>query len=1390
MRSSAGYLHGGIRRVVIFVVLLLAVSAVPVLAVEPEAPQVVVPQSPDPIDPSLLPTAEDVTAAIEQGEDEEAARQEWLSSSEARQERDASRLTYADISAEEAEALFGTAFADQLAMLNADPARFLSDAQLVAIGDEPTDATVKDDGNAMVLDAGIPIRTESDGGNLQKVDLSLEDTGQGFETTNALVDVIIPDTAGELTKVGDDGLAISQQGLLPDKEARTFGDANVFYPNVLTDTDLIISPIAGGVEVFNQLRSQNSPETFRFEVFVPSGAELKPATGDGVEVVAGDEVLAFMPPPIALDAQGSDVPVDMAVEGNSVVLHIAHRAGDYAMPILLDPILENNENWIYGQNHNALDMGVWELQKNVAGIYGSTYCIYHCFGQPSNVRGLFVSGQSGTYWPNQFAHWVYGAPNANTFITSTTLSPYVRYDHGCNAATTSYKQPHDYFGIWGANEAWNYVSVNSANQPGNTYTLPQDGRAAIFGLGTGGSPVFSIPCWRDLYAAGAHVWLDDWSQPQLSTTSTAQWMDTVSARLNVSASDVGLGIGWFNASATDTSGNTQTWKTSHGCTGTRRSPCPGVWNLASSDQPKLNYNPAVIPNGIRDLAVTAYDPASHQSTETRIMTIRVDHAKPTIALSGTLTEQAKLGTELGKYTLKVVAKDGNKAGSDPEQQAGVSQLVLKMDGQQFDVEPDTAGCPSQSCSVTLEHDLITKNLSVGTHTVEAIAKDALVHEENAKLTFSITRDKIPPTLSLSGKLAGTEPVGKEAGLTFYATDNRSGVVQVKVEIDGSLRKNYTQSCPQEKCSLANTTIESLAALGSGSHMISVTAIDAEGNVRKESRTFYVDISGPEVTLSGPLAEAEGNELSQPFYGLAVAAADKGLATGVAGSGVVGMRLEIDSTVVKSWSASCGSTSCPPTLNGEHAFQTAVWPGQHVAYLTATDRLGNSTVEALPIGYPTELPEAADCASGEVHGAVSTQIDAEDAAALVEDKAGELVEPSDPATAGEVELAPSLVPTSPNLSVTGTFPGGEVARSIEDGAVVGPTQCLAPVITSDDATEALIIGGDAAIYANTAEDADTVIRPTALGVTVAQQLRSPDAPDTYEWDLDLAEDQDLVKLPSGAVAVVQPESGSLGAGDEKVEGSADVEGYGETAPPQPDPIEDASKTGENLAYEKWQLASAQEEVSDGVEVVAMIPSPWVRTAGGMDIPAFLTVAEDRVILHIEDLPGPEEEPEGEGEEGPIVSGDFPVFTGFRLIASPSSLPGCSAQAHKPYVRQAVTWYGYQYKAILWGASMRCTEVQWMKVTVSGQQEKSFFLVHFWDAFVSHSRDENRDGPIGILDGGECKSSNGDYNNFRAKIDGIATNNVRIICTASTAGYCTFSASDDSKVARYRCVGGSL
>ena len=745
MGSSGRAVSGRVRWAVTFTFLLLTISAVPVLAAEP-SPEVPA-EAPAPVEAESvqLPDAEDMREGIETAEREDAERQRWLESPEAARQREESRYAFARLSAAEAGELLLATFSAELEKLNNEPARFLSDAQLVRpLGEDEAAATVKDEGNELLLDASMPVRAEDESGELRKIDLSLEPTPGGFEPINPLVEVRIPASASQSVEIGEEGLAVTAPGAASESNAQLVGDKNAFYPEALgpgSDVDRLISPIAGGVEIFDLLRSAESPELLRFHIDMPEGAELRPDSFGGAKIVKGEEEIASVPAPYAVDAQGSGIPVEMQVEGDDLILHVAHREADVAYPLLVDPaIFEDWINpglrWIDGGGLAALTNGSWKYDETHSWVHGNTSCIYYCWG--GSNRGLFVSMPSGTHWEQQYGRWIYSAPNANSYLVNAWANPFVRQDYS-NCHRSKYPKPHDYVGMWYQGK-WNRVLNNQAAEIGSV-DIQSWGESFILGLSTGGgNSYYSIPCWRDLYVGGVVVWLDDWHYPTIDSISglpTGKWFsDKTPIAIKIGASDIGLGVSRVTVT---NDGNTVVYKDEGFCTGLAASRCP----TSRSSEPKATG--ASFAEGIRGASVNVEDPTGKVAKSP--FQVMVDRSSPEIILEGQLanatdeegSKESKDGAEtlpLPVYNLTIKTTDGSTE-SNLTKRSGVKDIKVSLDKEKMDVpwEP-LPSCPATSCKRNVTYTLGLSGIeTAGMHVLEITAIDFAGNEHVRYIEF-------------------------------------------------------------------------------------------------------------------------------------------------------------------------------------------------------------------------------------------------------------------------------------------------------------------------------------------------------------------------------------------------------------------------------------------------------------------------------------------------------------------------------------------------------------------------------------------------------------------------------------------------------------------------------
>jgi Domain of unknown function (DUF6531)/NHL repeat len=652
----------------------------------------------------------------------EVEQPEWLKRSpeletaQAIAERQKTQLAYTDLTPAEEEGLLKQAFATQLQAIATDPSRLLEDAEFDQVI-SPTEAVVTVEGEKALVDSSVPLRATDAEGKLSKVDLSLDQTQQGYVPSNPLVGVELPLSAAGEIEVGSKGVALNLQGAAPKAEASPTDTGGVFAPEAGEDTSLLLTPISAGLEISAMLASRRSPEQLVFSVSLPAGDQLRAAPDGGVEVLDPKGEVAYrITAPQAVDAQGTALPVTMVVKGDSLVLALAHREMDIAYPILIDPeVIE--EGW-----SNLMGAGKWTWEwsgvPSSETYIGKTSCIVTCWG-----TGLYVRSRSETTYPaGSFGRWKLNAPGSTTYFRSAAIGPLHLDAHGCTA-----NQPHGYFGLWRASD--NGWSVLGEAYPSgmtteiNTGGTPLSSATHTFFLGLNAASASNIKCGRDYALTGATFYFSDPENPTVSTPSgvPSGWIKHESPfTITVPVSDPGLGV--KSAKITSEAGeSTQTLS----CTGNLSSTCPASNNF------QFNVSSASFKEGERNISFSAKD-ALEKFSNTKEATLKVDRTKPGVVLDGQLAEvteeeggeKAEEEDEtafdplhLPVYNLEIKATDGSTENATTKR-SGVKRIEVFLDNAKTPAKTWTQpGEPGScdNCALTETYTLKLNELGADTH---------------------------------------------------------------------------------------------------------------------------------------------------------------------------------------------------------------------------------------------------------------------------------------------------------------------------------------------------------------------------------------------------------------------------------------------------------------------------------------------------------------------------------------------------------------------------------------------------------------------------------------------------------------------------------------------------
>ena len=677
------------------------------------------------------PMVSQIQEGYEDYVEEEEVREAELESPANVELREQLRHAYEDLTLAELQELISSTFGDVLEDLNADPARFLSDATILDVA-EPDAATVRSEGDSTLFEAGVPVRAENEDGELRKVDLSLVQSEGDWIPENPLVDLKVGFTADEGLVLGDEGIGVTQVGA-EGVDATRLGDKNLLFSDVSEGdhTDLLVSPTSRGVELLDVLRSVDSPETLRFRFDLPEGSELRSIEGGGAEVLDAEGKLSLLiPAPWAKDAQGSVVPVEMTVEGSQLILTVDHQEGDFAYPILVDPsIYQHWGEWYAQQNLSGL--GYFKPQLS-AGNWWTQIGTKN--GNWPTWDGLAIATVDGTHGSGTGGYYIL-APNVNSYIAKVTIHPFYRNNGNGNCPVSQYPHPYDYAGTWNGTN-WN-MQYETAQKQGYS-VIDAWGTQLSLGLGTGGG---YIPCWRHIMAGGIGISLDDWQNPVLEYVGPTPegWLkkDETARSFSVSGSDTGLGVRAIRMFGV----GTQNWVWNKGeCAGTYEARCKnyesGQISFTTNGFPyEGRYNGEGLE---RTFTVQAVDPTEKTAQVKR--PIWLDGTAPGVSFSGqlaTITEQTgatekpqngpsdKDELSLPTYKLEVTADDGADRSGVKEIKVYLDKDPSKEPGAVPTATKSAGSCPTAGCARTLSMDYTLRlpGLDAGKHSLWIVAVD-------------------------------------------------------------------------------------------------------------------------------------------------------------------------------------------------------------------------------------------------------------------------------------------------------------------------------------------------------------------------------------------------------------------------------------------------------------------------------------------------------------------------------------------------------------------------------------------------------------------------------------------------------------------------------------------
>lgn len=313
-------------------------------------------------------------------------------------------------------------------------------------------------GKRALLMSTLPLQAKGPDGAFAPVDLSLTSTGGGVGPKTSRAPFRIDPVSTASVSFPAEGVSFSVRG--GERRSAQIASDRAFFANVLQDSDVGVMALPDGVELFVLVRSPQAPARFVLDVELPDGARLRqaiarePIAGDppkSLEIVRGEQSLGSIHPPIAVDADGQPVPATIALDGQSVVLEVAHRDRDIRYPVNVDPEIR-----LYSDYYADWLRWAWTQNRGGGGSFAAAKndCAYYC--------GLYQSVPQYTTLTNgSYAQWYYSAP-VNAYVHRTTFGGIAH--NPLNAFGRDHTR--SYMGLLNASAtAWE-PNVNYVNQAG------------------------------------------------------------------------------------------------------------------------------------------------------------------------------------------------------------------------------------------------------------------------------------------------------------------------------------------------------------------------------------------------------------------------------------------------------------------------------------------------------------------------------------------------------------------------------------------------------------------------------------------------------------------------------------------------------------------------------------------------------------------------------------------------------------------------------------------------------------------------------------------------------------------------------------------------------------
>lgn len=637
------------------------------------------------------------------------AAEKHRASAEGKQERLASKTAFRGMSGEDAKVLYWKKFPKLAKKASWRPLAAFAGDEINVLS--PFSAVVQTDSTRpgqLLTSVGVPLGV-GEGGRFKPADARLTSTDDAFRPRASVVG----------TRIGKrlaTGVTVDQVTMtLVDAEdvAGVEVDDKVFYANVEQDTDLVVVTTPTGIETFAQLRTPESPEREKFAIGMPQGATLQATQDGGAEIVADRQKLAQVHPPQAVDAQGRSVPVEMAVEGEHLIVTTHHRNGDFAYPVVSDPALTDywdsgSDKWDGAGEWNTYSHSATAMSFPTSGSFGD---------------GRYIHAPPGIYYNGNWGEWSLPAYGQSFFSRAWFYDNILEYNSPERGRDQHWFDLNS--GIWSRQQGrwtdvWNWGGEtlwgdDVAVEPNAGETSDPDYRTGdLLVMQLLSHASFGRDYWTGAFVGGVVAAQDDHNVPWLSSVvpgpEASRWSGGPTS-VRLTAQDVGLGvkhIGVYRPGGEEVR--------THPCSGHQRSRCPHSWNDQVISMPTQSW-----PEGVQRLGAHTTDIIGRQSAQ-RQWDVKIDRTAPEVTVTGQLLDETLNMTGQDLYSVRIEARDGDPNGPAGSRRSGVAHARVLVDGIEQQ-RRETASTCVDSCTLTDEYELDTDDFAEGDHTVRIEVQD-------------------------------------------------------------------------------------------------------------------------------------------------------------------------------------------------------------------------------------------------------------------------------------------------------------------------------------------------------------------------------------------------------------------------------------------------------------------------------------------------------------------------------------------------------------------------------------------------------------------------------------------------------------------------------------------